>query len=313
MPDQMKSPKDNPSLLKYMMMLPFINKIFPAAPGNDIIPYYIGKKDEKKEKNLGIMYDLKKKLSDDYFKIESNEAFDAEEKIKRIIRITCVGCAGVAATPIPVADFFILTPIQGYMGYKIARVRGVDISERGAVEAVKEILGVVGLGLLARQIAISALKFIPIWGSVANIPVVFGLTYAVGQVMDHYLTEKAAGRRAADSAMKKIFKESRAEGESAGEMWAKAQSVMGEREKEITQTFLDAKDKFVKDARSAFEAMYAQFAKAGKEEAAAGEKEKQPAARARKSREKPAVKPKKAGRRPGSIADSAKPNAKKKR
>jgi len=216
---------------------------------------------------MGIIHELQKRLMLDYFEVETNDDFTADEKVRKIINITCIGCAGVAATPIPVADFFLLTPIQGYMGYKIARVRGVSISRQGAVEIAKEILGVVGLGLLARQIAVSTLKFIPLFGSIANIPVVYGLTFAIGRVMDYYFTEKAAGREISHDTMKEIFGEANKTGEKAGEVWAKAQAQMEKREKEITRSFLQAKDRFVKEARETFEKTYQEFidhiAKAG--------------------------------------------------
>jgi uncharacterized protein (DUF697 family) len=202
---------------------------------------------------------LRKELADDYFQIENNEALSADEKVRKLIRITCVGCAGVAATPIPIADFFLLTPIQGYMGYKISVVRGFPVTQKRAGEVAREVLGVIGLGLVARQIASSTLKFIPIWGSVANAVVVYGLTYAVGQVMDYYFTEKAAGRSVAERAMKKIFKDARSAGEREAESFAKDRAGTGERESEITRTFLEAKDRFVKDARKAFEEMYGNF------------------------------------------------------
>lgn len=255
---------------------------------------------------MSIVERLEKKLAEEFLRVEENEALSPDEKVGKIIKVTCIGCASVAATPVPVADFFILTPVQAYMGYKIARVRGVPVSRQDAIAVAKEILGVVGLGLLAREIAAGALKFIPIWGSVANVPIVFGLTYAIGRVMDYYFTEKAAGRSAAKEMMKKIFRDSKIFGESAGETYAKAQSTLSEKESEITQAFLAAKDRFVKDARDAFTDVYKKFADTIKETPLPETKKKikpvkkpkaKPAKKAPRARKKPAAPKKKPGKK----------------
>ena len=44
------------------------------------------------------------------------------------------------------------------MGTRIAAVRGIRVSNNDALTSIKEISGVVGLGLLAQQVAIGAYK-----------------------------------------------------------------------------------------------------------------------------------------------------------
>ncbi|MBZ0270405.1 hypothetical protein K8I61_00090 [bacterium] len=206
--------------------------------------------------------DLHERLNREFIEVESNPDLTTEEKVQRVIQIGAAGCAGIAATPIPIADFFVLTPVQGYMGYKIARIRGVDISEQDASEIVRELLGTVGLGLIARQIAASFLKFVPIFGSIANIPIVYGLTYAIGKAMDFYFRERAAGRVPGRERMQEIFREARDVGERTGQAWAKTQSSLSEHEQNITDAFMQAKDAFVGEARRAFEEIYGNFREA---------------------------------------------------
>lgn len=50
---------------------------------------------------------------------------------------------------IPFADMPVLTSIQIFMGYKIAQVRGIRMSEEGVWEILKAIGGAVGLGFAA--------------------------------------------------------------------------------------------------------------------------------------------------------------------
>jgi hypothetical protein len=58
---------------------------------------------------------------------------EINKRVSNIIHITCAICAGIAAQPIPFADFFILTPIQGAMAYKIAQVYGINIKKNRCI------------------------------------------------------------------------------------------------------------------------------------------------------------------------------------
>ena len=121
------------------------------------------------------------KLQREYVGIENRTDITDDEKVTKIINITASVCAGVAVQPIPFADFFILTPIQAYMGTRIAAVRGISILKNDSITTLKQISGAVGLGLLGQQTVIGAYKtFIPFLGAVTTIPLVFGVTYGIG-------------------------------------------------------------------------------------------------------------------------------------
>jgi uncharacterized protein (DUF697 family) len=123
----------------------------------------------------------------------------------------------VAIQPIPFADIFILTPIQAYMGTRIAAIRGVPVSESEASDVIKEILGVIGMGVAAQQIAIGLLKTIlPGFGGLTTIPLVYGLSYAIMNVMDAYFVAKASNRRLSESEIKALWSHAKAEGERQG-------------------------------------------------------------------------------------------------
>ncbi len=128
---------------------------------------------------------LTDRLKNEIFEIENRNDLTVEGKVKQITHITCATCAGVAIQPIPFADIFILTPIQAYMGTRIAAIRGVPVSESEASDIIKEILGVIGMGVVAQQVAIGLLKTIlPGFGGLTTIPLVYGLSYAIMNVMD---------------------------------------------------------------------------------------------------------------------------------
>src|SRR5690606_6262665 len=119
--------------------------------------------------------------------IERRTDLTDDEKVTRICTVFGTTCAAVAVQPIPFADIFVLTPIQAFMGKKIADIRGYNISEAGAKEIFIELSGLVGLGFLSQQLVIGAYKTVlPFLGGFTTIPLVFGLTFGMGKVMDHY-------------------------------------------------------------------------------------------------------------------------------
>ena len=85
----------------------------------------------------------KEKLQKEVLDIEKRTDVTNDEKVTKICVIFSTTCAAIAVQPIPFADIFVLTPIQAYMGKKIADIRGYNISEAGANEILKEIAGVI--------------------------------------------------------------------------------------------------------------------------------------------------------------------------
>ncbi len=151
------------------------------------------------------------------FSVENDDSLTDDEKVSKMIKITSAVCAGIAIQPIPFADFFILTPIQAFMGTRIASIRGVPVSESEAKDIIVEIASVVGLGLLAQQCVIGLYKtFIPFLGAITSIPLVFGLTYAIGRVMDYYFQKKFRGDRIDEQVLKDLWNEALKKGKKEG-------------------------------------------------------------------------------------------------
>lgn len=155
----------------------------------------------------------KEKIKKEVYDIENRTDLSDEEKVSQIIKVFSTFCAAIAVQPIPFADIFVLTPIQGYMGKKLADIRGYNITEAGASEVFKELAGLVGLGFLAQQLAIGAYKTVlPFLGAITTIPLVFGLTYGMGRVMDYYFIKKIKGEKIDKEAIQNLFKAARTEG-----------------------------------------------------------------------------------------------------
>ena len=167
----------------------------------------------------------REKLKQEVLEIENRKDISDDENVTRIIKVFSTTCAAIAVQPIPFADIFVLTPIQAYMGTRIAAIRGLPVNESKAAEIIKELASVVGLGLLAQQLVIGGYKtFIPFFGAFTTIPIVFGLTYAIGKVMDYYFIQKKKNVSIDPEIIKNIWEETlrqkKAEGkENRKDIW----------------------------------------------------------------------------------------------
>jgi uncharacterized protein (DUF697 family) len=82
---------------------------------------------------------------------------------------------------------------------------------------LKEIAGVVGLGMAAQQVALGLYKVgLPFLAGFTTIPLVYGLTYAIGQIMDFYLEKKSRGQTVSNADLRKMWKRYREEGKEQG-------------------------------------------------------------------------------------------------
>lgn len=177
---------------------------------------------------------VKEKIRTEVSEIENRTDLTKEEKVEKICIIFGTFCGATAAQPIPFADIFVLTPIQAYMGKKIADIHGYDISEQGATEIFKELAGLVGLGLLSQQLVIGAYKtFIPFLGAITTIPIVFGLTYGMGKVMNYYFKAKVKGEKISKENIREIFKEAKKRGQKMGK--EKEEEIKNQNQKRQTE------------------------------------------------------------------------------
>ena len=163
------------------------------------------KPDEKVDKT-DLIKIAKDKISKNISDIESRTDLSADEKVKRVIKIFSAACAGVAVQPIPFADIFVLTPLQAYMAERLASVRGVPISNQEATETVKDLFKVIGLGMVAQQVALGLYKIgLPFLAGFTTMPLVYGLTYSIGTVLDRMFIVKAKGGKLTQQQMKQLW------------------------------------------------------------------------------------------------------------
>jgi len=162
---------------------------------------------------MNIIESAKEKIKSEITSIENRTDLTDQQKQTQIIHIFSVTCAAVAVQPIPFADIFVLTPIQAYMGERLSTIRGMPLSESESTDLLKEILGIVGIGITAQQIALGLYKAgLPFYAGFTTIPLVYGLTYAIGRIMDYYLEKKSEGQTISNTDLKNMWVEFRKEG-----------------------------------------------------------------------------------------------------
>ncbi len=118
-----------------------------------------------------------------------------------------LGYATMAATagavPVPFVDLLIIPGIQGRMAQHLANVYGQPMNN----DRLKEIAAAVGVGLVSRQIARQATKFIPFVGSAVGAAVGGATTYAFGRALCYYFQSVCEGHVPDADTLKAYYRE----------------------------------------------------------------------------------------------------------
>ena len=120
--------------------------------------------------------------------------------------------AGAGAIPIPFVDLLLLPGIQAKMVSDLAELYGQPLT----AERFWEIASSLGTGVLARQAAREAVKFIPGIGSAAGAALAGAMTFAMGRAFCQYYRVVRDGHVPDAGALKQLFE---AELARAGRFW----------------------------------------------------------------------------------------------
>jgi uncharacterized protein (DUF697 family) len=115
----------------------------------------------------------------------------------------------VLTVPLNLGDMIVLTKNQLMMGYRLVLAAGRDGEPR---KLIGEILGVLGGGILFRQLARQLVGLIPVIGIVPKVAVAYGGTWAVGRAVALWVTE---GRAATGDVLKNLSREGFRRGKAA--------------------------------------------------------------------------------------------------
>ena len=119
--------------------------------------------------------------------------------VREVIEMGAGAAAIVSFQPIPFLDLVLVSPIQIGMVQAIGRVHGHKLDQK----SVLEILSTFGASVLAQNLVMSSAKLIPFAGWIAAPAMAYALTWAIGEVSDHYFKH---GRGVAPDELREMFK-----------------------------------------------------------------------------------------------------------
>jgi uncharacterized protein (DUF697 family) len=113
------------------------------------------------------------------------EGASAEEKaraVRELVQVCSVAAGAMTIQPIPLLDTALIAPIQIGMVQGIGKIHGHKLDQK----SILEILSTFGASIVAQNVIMAAAKLIPFFGWVFTISMAYALTWAIGEVSDHY-------------------------------------------------------------------------------------------------------------------------------
>lgn len=136
---------------------------------------------------------------------------DKRAAVKELITVCAVAASAVTIQPFPVLDAVLMSPIQIGMVQAIGKVHGHKLDKK----SILEILSTFGASLVAQNVIMAAAKLIPILGSVIAMSMAYALTFAIGEVSDHYFkTGRGVSADELRQRFQSVYKEKKAEKEA---------------------------------------------------------------------------------------------------
>ncbi len=143
----------------------------------------------------GHLETIKRVLDGDYSEASAEEK---QRAVEQLVRVCSVAAGAVTIQPIPFVDTALITPIQIAMVQGIGKIHGYKLDTKSIIE----MLGTFGASIVAQNLIMGAAKFIPFFGWVVSISIAYALTWAIGEVSDHYFRN---GRTVDEAELKAMF------------------------------------------------------------------------------------------------------------
>jgi uncharacterized protein (DUF697 family) len=138
---------------------------------------------------------IKRVLDGDY--TDASEA-DRQRAVKELVQVCSVAAGAMTIQPFPLLDTALIAPIQIAMVQGIGKIHGHKLDTK----SVLEMLSTFGASIVAQNLIMAAAKLIPFFGWVVTISMAYALTWAIGEVSDHYFRND---RRIDEAELKAMF------------------------------------------------------------------------------------------------------------
>jgi len=138
---------------------------------------------------------LKRVLDGNYDDASEDEKTQA---VRELVQVCSVAAGAMTIQPFPLVDTALIAPIQIGLVQGIGKIHGYKLDKK----SILEILSTFGASIVAQNLIMAAAKLIPFFGWVVTISMAYGLTWAIGEVSDHYFRN---GRNVDEDELRAMF------------------------------------------------------------------------------------------------------------
>ncbi|MBL8943758.1 MAG: DUF697 domain-containing protein, partial [Myxococcales bacterium] len=107
---------------------------------------------------------------------------DRQRAVRELVQVCSVAAGAMTIQPFPLLDTALIAPIQIAMVQGIGKIHGHKLDTK----SVLEMLSTFGASIVAQNVIMAAAKLIPFFGWVVTISMAYAMTWAIGEVSDHY-------------------------------------------------------------------------------------------------------------------------------
>jgi uncharacterized protein (DUF697 family) len=143
----------------------------------------------------GYLDTLRRVLEGNYDDATEEEKTQA---VRELVAVCSVAAGAMTIQPIPLLDSALIAPIQIGLVQGIGKIHGYKLDRK----SILEILSTFGASIVAQNLIMAAAKLIPFFGWVVTISMAYALTWAIGEVSDHYFRN---GREVDEGELRQMF------------------------------------------------------------------------------------------------------------
>lgn len=138
---------------------------------------------------------LKRVLDGNY---EGASEAEKARAVRELVQVCSVAAGAMTIQPLPLLDTALIAPIQIGLVQGIGKIHGYKLDQK----SILEILSTFGASIVAQNLIMAAAKLIPFFGWVVTISMAYALTWAIGEVSDHYFRN---GRNVDEKELRAMF------------------------------------------------------------------------------------------------------------
>lgn len=143
----------------------------------------------------GHLETIKRVIDGDYTNATDEERTTA---VRELVLVCSVAAGAMTIQPLPLLDTALIAPIQIAMVQGIGKIHGHKLDTR----SILEILSTFGASIVAQNVIMAAAKLVPFVGWVVTISMAYAMTWAIGEVSDHYFRND---RKVDEAELKAMF------------------------------------------------------------------------------------------------------------